>query len=157
MHDAGQLATYHMVQKCGQSGLWVRDDGLFIHGQGKTAMNFMAHWLHTGIGPLLAGRWNLSAETASAMAYHHAPDRAEPPYRALAGLMQGVDVLADLALTHFRDDRWLAWLAEGRDDDSLDDGIDDLPVEPVAEQLGVKLQRVREVVRSVLVRFSDDW
>ncbi len=157
MHDAGELATYHMVQQCGQSGLWVRDDGLFIHGNGREAMIFMAHWLHTGIGPLLAGRWNLSAETASAMAYHHAPERSETPYRTLASLIRDVDRLAELALTHFRDDRWLAWLAEGREDESMDDGIDDLPVEPIAESLDVSAKRVRQVLRSVLVRFSDDW
>jgi HD-like signal output (HDOD) protein len=156
LQDAGQLATFHMVQSCSQAGLWVRDEGLLVVGKGRELLIRMARRLHLGLGALFMDLWNLAPEVGSSIAYHHHPHLAEEKYRPLVELVHGAGLLADIALEHFRSDVWLEWLAE-EDNDGMDDGIGDLPLAPVALVLGVKEAKLEDITRKVLVRFSTEW
>ncbi len=156
LQDAGQLATFHMVQSCAQAGLWVRDEGLLVVGKGREMLVRMARRLHLGLGALFMDLWHLAPEVGSAIAFHHHPHLAEEKYRPLVELIHGSNLLAEIALEHFRSDVWLEWLAE-EEDDGMDDGIEDLPLAPVALALGIREDRAVGVTRSVLVRFSNEW
>jgi len=156
IQDAGELATFHMVQSCAQAGLWVRDEGLLVVGKGRDMLKRMARRLHLGLGALFMELWHLAPEVGSAIAFHHHPHLAEEKYRPMVELVHGANLLSEIALEHFRSDAWLEWLAE-EDNDGMDDGIGDLPVAPVALALGVPEDRLLEVARTVLVRFSNEW
>ena len=159
MHDAGELAVFHMVQSCARAGLWVRDEGLLVVGEGRETLVTMARQLHLALGALFMDHWNLSADIGSAMAYHHHPDRAEESFRPLCRTVQAADHLSELALAHFKDVAWLEWLAEHDVDDpaaSPDDGVDDLPLAPIAQQMDIPLPTVRRAVRSTLLRISEN-
>lgn len=156
LQDAGELATFHMVQSCAQAGLWVRDEGLLVVGQGRKMLVRMARRLHLGLGALFMDRWNLAPEVGSSIAFHHHPHLAEVKYRPLVELVHGANLLAAIALEHFRSDVWLEWLAE-EDTEGKDDGVGELPFAPVALALGVKEDKLEDIVRNVLVRFSNEW
>jgi len=159
MHDAGELAVYHMVQSCGRSGLWVHDEGLLVVGKGREMLTTMARQLHLALGALFVDHWNLAPDIGSAMAYHHHPERAEEPFQPLCRAVQAADLISELTLTHFRDVAWLEWLAEHDPDDpdaGPDDGVDGLPLAPIAEQTSLPLPAVRKAVRATLMRISDN-
>jgi len=159
MHDAGELAVYHMVQSCARAGLWVRDEGLLVVGEGRSTLTTMARQLHLALGALFVDHWNLSPGIGSAMAYHHHPDRAEEAYQPLCRAVQAADLVSEIALAHFSDVVWLEWLAEhdpADPDDGLDDGVDALPLAPIAELTGIPLSAIRKAVRATLLRISED-
>lgn len=159
LHDAGELAAYHMVQSCAQAGLWVRDQGLLLVGAGRELMIEMAARLHLGLGALFMDHWNLPPAIASAMAFHHHPDLAEEEHRELSRLVFGADQLSDTALAHFADVAWLEWLAEHdphNPAEGPDDGVDSLQVAPVAQALRLPDGVLRKALRKVLMRISDD-
>ena len=159
MHDAGELAVYHMVQSCARAGLWVRDEGLLVVGEGRDLLIMMGRQLHLALGALFVDHWNLPPGIGSAMAYHHHPDRAEEAFQPLCRTVQAADLISELAQDHFRDVAWLEWLAEHDPGDpaaSPDDGVDDLPLAPIAEQVDIPLSTIRRAVRSTLMRISEN-
>lgn len=160
LHDAGEALAYRLVwdaaEKERRKGReWQADPIL---------MRRVARQHHQRLGALFLGGWDLSAGVASAMAFHHHPEAAEPRFLPLVRIIHVADAIAWRGVEHARTRTWrdaLALRARGATPDDVSravavDGIDRIPVDDLLFQAprGFDASRLRGVLRSVLLRLD---
>ena len=160
LHDAGEALAYRLVrvgaEKATKRGkTWEPD---------PRVMKRIARRHHQRLGALFLGGWDLAASVASAMAFHHHPELAEPRFADLVRLIHVADAIAYRALQHARSRPWrdaLAMRAPGATREELAravemDGVDGLDVNDLLYQAPRRsdAERLRGIVRSTLLRLD---
>ena len=159
LHDAGEALAYRLVRVAAEKA----------SKRGKTwepdaTLRRVARRHHQRLGALVLGGWDLAASVASAMAYHHHPELAEPRFVDLVRLIHVADAISYRALEHARSRPWresLVLRSPGATRDELRravelDGVDELDVDDLLYQAPRRTDadRLRGIVRSTLLRLD---
>jgi HD-like signal output (HDOD) protein len=160
LHDVGEALVYRIVRKraCEDSA---RGDDWFPD---RRVLRRLARRHHLRLGALFLGTWDLAAHVASAIAYHHHPEHAEPRYLEIAALIHIADEIALRAVQHVHSPAWKSHLALrgiARNSKELSaavdaDGFDEVTVADLLAccPRGWDEERLRGVLRSVALRLD---
>ena len=160
LHDVGEALVYRLVRKraCEDTtagDAWYPD---------RRVLRRLARRQHLRLGALFLGTWDLAANVASAIAYHHHPEHAEPRFLEIAALIHIADEISTRAVQHVQGQPWKTHLAmralASKPADVAAavaaDGIDDVTVSDLLPccPRGWDEERLRGVLRSVSLRLD---
>ena len=111
LHDAGMVLTYRLMGSSNAAidHAWEVDNG---------TMRRLARKYHQRLGALLLGGWDLAPSVATMMAFHHHPDLADEEFQTYAKLIHIADAIAERAVTHSKNRKWLRALTQRQPDAS---------------------------------------
>jgi HD-like signal output (HDOD) protein len=160
LHDAGEVLAYYLVRTATEQA----QEGSNQFEPDRRQFDVLSRRYHPRLGALFLGGWDLPASVASAMAYHHHPDHAEPRFTEICALVHVADELAYRAVAHASASDWRAAMAlrqPGATRAELDratetDGIDGIDVDDLLFQAprGTKRDRLHGIIRGTLLRLD---
>ena len=160
LHDVGEALVYRLVRRRAREDTEAGDSWY----PDRRVLRRLARRQHLRLGALFLGTWDLAANVASAIAYHHHPEHAEPRYLEIAALVHIADELSTRAVQHVQYQPWTTHLAlraiASKPADlsaAVDaDGINEVTVSDLLPYCprGWDEERLRGVLRSVALRLD---
>jgi HD-like signal output (HDOD) protein len=160
LHDVGEALVYRLVRKTAQKDCAAGDDWY----PDRRVLRRLARRHHLRLGALFLGTWDLAANVASAIAYHHHPEQAEPRFLDIAALIHIADQVALRAVQHVQSQPWKSHLAlralangPAAVSEAVEaDGVNDVMVSDLLGYCprGWDEERLRGVLRSVALRLD---